>query len=226
MTKSMALREYLPAFEREDDAFLSYWSINPDKTVARSDFTRGEFWALGAAAAGALEEAGLGPGDAAVHYFTDNAHEDLAFRLGATMLGTVPVTVNWQADTPERVAYKLSITEARALVVDAGVAAAAIDSLRAEFPKLAVIRACELGARAARPDGGALSAFAPSLGPEDTRIIIFTSGTTGQPKGVRLSYAAYHTNRATFEDFLRVPSGCEFVPFVCNPMARVNVKCI
>ena len=38
----------------------------------------------------------------------------------------------------------------RALVVDAGVAAAAIDSLRAEFPKLAVIRACELGARAAR----------------------------------------------------------------------------
>ena len=72
----------------------------------------------------------------------------------------------------------------------------------------------------------ALSAFAPSLGPEDTRIIIFTSGTTGQPKGVRLSYAAYHTNRATFEDFLRVPSGCEFVPFVCNPMARVNVKCI
>ena len=69
MTKSAALREYLPAFEREDDAFLSYWSINPDKTVARSDFTRGEFWALGAAAAGALEEAGLGPGDAAVHYF-------------------------------------------------------------------------------------------------------------------------------------------------------------
>ena len=86
-----------------------------------------------------------------MHYFTDNAHEDLAFRLGATMLGTVPVTVNWQADTPERVAYKLSITEARALVVDAGVAAAAIDSLRAEFPKLAVIRACELGSARRAP---------------------------------------------------------------------------
>ena len=62
---SAALQEYLPAFRREDDAFLSYWSVNQDKTVTRSDFTRGEFWALGAAAAGALEEAGLGPGDAA-----------------------------------------------------------------------------------------------------------------------------------------------------------------
>jgi len=46
-------------------------------------------------------------GDRFVVYMTDNRLEDLALRLGATMVGAVPVTVNWQADTDDRVLYKV-----------------------------------------------------------------------------------------------------------------------
>ena len=35
-----------------------------------------------------------------------------------------------------------------------------------------------------------------------TRIVIFTSGTTGNPKGVNLPYTCYECNRASFEQFL------------------------
>ena len=47
---SVALQDYLPAFERADDEFLRFWSINKDKSVSLSVYTRCEFWALAAAA--------------------------------------------------------------------------------------------------------------------------------------------------------------------------------
>ena len=40
------------------------------------------------------------------------------------------------------------------------------------------------------------------VGTDDARIVIFTSGTTGHPKGVLLPYRAYECNRASFEQFL------------------------
>ena len=53
-----------------------------------------------------------------VHYFSDNRFEDLVFRLSAVLTGTVPVTVNWQADTPERVVYKVSVTQSKLVLMD------------------------------------------------------------------------------------------------------------
>ena len=38
----------------------------------------------------------------------------------------------------------------------------------------------------------------------DTRIVIFTSGTTGKPKGVALPYRSFACNRATFDLFLEI----------------------
>ncbi len=39
--------------------------------------------------------------------FSDNRLEDLVLRLAAVRVGAVPVTVNWQADSPARVVYKV-----------------------------------------------------------------------------------------------------------------------
>ena len=209
---------------RHGEHYLTYYGIDgATKAIQVRRFTRGEFWALGCRAAALLQEAGLTRGDAATHYFTDNRVEDLAFRLGAVIIGTVPVTINWQADTPERVVHKVRATKSKAMVVDAGVPAQQLEECReAMRGALAIVVAADrLAATSPLPAAG----FASGLRKEDPRIVIFTSGTTGQPKGVSLSYGAYDTNRATFEDFLQVPAeGAPgtFELVATNPMHHTN----
>ena len=190
---------------RHGEHYLTYYGIDgATKAIQVRRFTRGEFLELGCRAAALLQEAGLTRGDAATHYFTDNRLEDLAFRLGAVLLGTVPVTINWQADIPARVVHKVRVTKSKAMVVDADVPAEQIEACReAMGGALAIVVAADrLAATSPSPAVGVASGLRRS----DPRIVIFTSGTTGQPKGVSLSYGAYDTNRATFEDFLQVPA--------------------
>ena len=109
---------------RHHEQYLTYYGIDgATKGIKVSTFTRGEFWSLACRAATLLQELGLVKGDALTHYFTDNRVEDLAFRLGSVLLGTVPVTINWQADTPERIVYKVTATKSKVLVVDPDVPA-------------------------------------------------------------------------------------------------------
>ena len=118
------------------------------------------------------------------------------------MLGTVPVTINWQADTPERVVYKVSVTGSRLVLVDSATPKQMIARLATDVPSA---RVYDVGSvESAPPLPPSDFCGAPSLrGDEATRIVIFTSGTTGQPKGVRLTYRSYECNRATFEAFLQ-----------------------
>ena len=60
--------------------------------------------------------------------------------------------------------------------------------------------------------------------------MIFTSGTTGDPKGVELSYSAYSTSSATFEQFLGFDeaTGCarHLVALLANPLHHTNSSAI
>lgn len=47
---------------------------------------------------------------------------------------------------------------------------------------------------------------------------LFSTGTTGHPKGVQLSYNNYAVNRQTFEQFLGVRPDQQLVACVTNPM--------
>lgn len=85
-----------------------------DKGLEVKTLSRGQFWQLASRAAYVLRcRLGLQFGDAHVHFFTGNCVEDLAFRLAAVMVGTVPVTVNWDSDTIERILYKVQSSKAK-----------------------------------------------------------------------------------------------------------------
>ncbi len=155
-----------------------------------------------------------GPGSRELQLFAANSPRDLAFRLAAVLAGTVPVTVNWQADDLERIAYKARVTEAR-IVVHEGQEPERLAALSSLLPDAAFLDAADFG----HEDGAPVTA-GPSW--EDERIIIFTSGTTGLPKGVRLSHRSYLTNRLTFEAYFGLDAEDPLDLLLVNPLHHAN----
>ena len=90
------------------------------KSLRATTYTRGEFFALAFKACHVLRTSGVKPGDSHTHFFSCNTLGDLAFRLASVLCGTVPVTINWQADTPERVLYKVQATRSKLVLFDDG----------------------------------------------------------------------------------------------------------
>lgn len=139
------------------------------------------------------------------------------------LLGSVPVTVNWGADTTARILYKINKTNASVIFTDAASTDKFEISKIKEGTNATIVNVDE---------AFAANTFEPieesefvSLEGSDVRIIIFTSGTTGDPKGVELSYDNYKCNATTFSSFLLEENGGTVkVPIfnVVNPMHHTN----
>ena len=178
-------------------------------------------------------------------FFAGNSVSELCFRLASVFLGCVPVTVNWDADTPERVLYKLRATRAKLVLHEPDTDAAKRAFLRERAPDVphldaaaAVVVLSPSASRKSPADvnAGASSSSSsssptlPSIPADATpaaidspRIVIFTSGTTGNPKGVYLTYENYVCNQATFEQFLQIRDAESRVSaVVVNPMHHTN----
>ncbi len=217
---SPVLQQYLPAFQGHEDApFLTFHSPTSPVPVTH---TRGQLWALARRFAHVLtHHAGLRKGDCQFHLFAANSVEDVALRLAAVMVGTVPVTVNWDSDPVDRVVFKARSSQAKVVFTHAKTPADQLEVVRTELPHVQVLAVEDM-----LGEDGALLAeaeFEPSLGNDDTRIIIYTSGSSGEPKGVRLSYQNYVTNRATFESFLLLEDpASRFTPILANPLHHTN----
>jgi acyl-CoA synthetase (AMP-forming)/AMP-acid ligase II len=237
---SSALQGYLPAFAEPllDQHFLTYYYINPDKTLSTTQYTRQQFLVLAARAKEYLTSRGIQRGDHVCHCFSSNTVEDLAFRLASVFVGSIPVTVNWQADTPERVLYKVTVTGCKLVLIDAGTNPTTIEYLSSKLSTTNVAsivnaKKCVVNSDQATDGGEILSMMMMGEGEtslkhdplqlDATRIIIFTSGTTGNPKGVQLSYTNYDTNFRTFEHFLQVQKPTVPVSVVVvNPLHHTN----
>eukprot|EP00962_Isochrysis_galbana_P034825 scaffold11854_cov104-Isochrysis_galbana.AAC.2 len=222
------LADYERAFagEEADKPFLVYHQVQPDKSLSAVQLSRGEFWDRARRAARCLRLQGVQVGDVQIHFFSANTLGDLLYRLAAVMVGSVPATINWQADTPDRVLHKVRATGARLVLTDPHVPAETLALLRASEPSLCTLDAtAELDA--VEPLSQSDMSAGAELTPEHSRMIIFTSGTTGVPKGVRLPYRSYACNRATFESFLGAEEPA--TPLVCvavNPLHHTNSTAI
>jgi len=144
-----------------------------------------------AALAAGLGQRGVGRGDV-VGLLSYNCPEMLETIFAANHLGAIAMPINWRLAAPE-VRYILEHSGARALVCDAELVELADEALKGLDP--APARVC-IAANApagwtalaeVRVSGGTTDPVPAAA--DDVHRLMYTSGTTGRPKGVMITYA-------------------------------------
>src|SRR5262245_43240287 len=139
-------------------------------------FAYGELEGLVRGAAALLQARGMGPGDRVVLWAADR-FGFLVAHLGVMLGGGVAVPLNPRF-TPAEMRHFLADSGAR-LVVAGPDQTDALEALRPGLPDLrAVVPVAEV---AAAPPHAPRE---PATGPDDPCLILYSSGTTGWPKGV------------------------------------------
>src|SRR5690606_7858574 len=135
-----------------------------------------------------LRSLGIGPGDR-VAALTKHTGECLALMTGANKVGAVCMPVNWRLAPPE-IAYILDNGQAKLLMRDTEFADACA---KLAIPSLVKVLGT-LEPAAGDPSLLEWAAGFPATdtgreaSPRDTALQLYSSGTTGLPKGVELSY--------------------------------------
>jgi acetyl-CoA synthetase len=135
--------------------------------------------------AAALSERGVGRGDRVAILLPQSA-ETVAAHFAAYRLGAIALPLAALFGT-DALRFRLADSGASAVVTDAA-GLAKLDEIRAGLPALRTVLCLDGPARGAEGYREALarapaSVPDPDTGPDDPALMIFTSGTTGPPKG-------------------------------------------
>lgn len=216
--------------------FLQRVRENPDRVAMRQRekgiwraYTWGECYERAASLAHGLHQLGLGPGEA-LCILADNCTEWLWADLAGEALGAVIVGI-YPTNTAEQVAYIVRHAGARFVVAMDEEQLDKLVAARAQLPHLEkIILIKQLSKRVQRLHGDLVLAYgeleamgrqraraapdwfferALQVQPEATSVLVYTSGTSGDPKGTMLS----HQNQVT-----AVRGLAEVVPFTADDL--------
>ncbi len=159
------------------------------------DLTAAQFLAEVHAVAKGLVATGVGPGDrVAVMSRTRYEWTLLDFAIWTAGAITVPV---YETSSAEQVQWILGDSGALAVVTETDQHAAVVDDVRGALPGLAHTWQIERGGIAALTLAGAgvddavIAERRALAGPDSIATIVYTSGTTGRPKGCQLTHGNF-----------------------------------
>ncbi|WP_336986082.1 long-chain-fatty-acid--CoA ligase [Altererythrobacter aquiaggeris] len=180
------------------DEFITYWAKERPDTLATQmgerRTTYGELDTATARMIGVFQDMGIKPGDR-IAYLGRNS--DLYFQLffACGRCGVVIAPIGWRL-APAEVGYILEDTGAMLLVIGAGFEEAAAKACAGLENPPAVVSEDAMWARIAARDP---AEFVPA--DSDAAVLqLYTSGTTGKPKGAVLSNANLFSLRKPQED--------------------------
>ncbi len=152
-----------------------------------------------------LRETGLEPGDRAAIYAA-NSVEWIAAALAIQSAGGVLVPV-YPASTAEQAAYVLSHSDAKVVFVDEETRVSRVLASRAELPALGTValladrydgdldgRVVPWSRTRAADDAAAFQRMLDAVSLDAGAVMLYTSGTSGNPKGVPLTHRNVATN--------------------------------
>ena len=165
----------------------------PDRPIAvygDEVVTYADMVALSAAVAGGLHARGVRAGDV-VALLAYNCTEFLTTIFAANHMGAIAMPINWRLAAPE-LRFILEHSEAKALVCDgelldlANEATSGMDALHRVAIATEPVAGWE---RFADVAAGGVTVERAQVAGDDLHRLMYTSGTTGRPKGVMLTHA-------------------------------------
>jgi long-chain acyl-CoA synthetase len=190
--------------------------LNPDREAiifADTRYTYSQFNAASNQVANALNEMKIGHGDKVALSCLNVPHFPIVY-YGILKAGATVVPLNVLA-RPREVAYFLTDSDAKAVFVFEGTAELPLAKIvkegfeQVESCEHLVVMTCEANAKSPFPEHKTLTEICKNqsekfetypTNPFDTAAILYTSGTTGTPKGAELSHLNLFLNCVTMRD--------------------------
>jgi long-chain acyl-CoA synthetase len=229
-------RMVLSAQQRGEDVALRYPTPAGEETITYAELgERSRELALGLAALG------IEGGDVVSILCSTRAQWTLC-ELGAVCAGAVVAPI-YHTNSPEECRHVLADSEARLVFCEDAAQVAKIAQVREQLPKLEhviVIDGHDAGAlppgaaegvlplsavrgRAAEVDPRVVDERVHAVAPEDVATLVYTSGTTGPPKGCMLTHANFLAATAMYTGQLELDD-VQPVIYMFLPLAHVLAR--